>query len=526
MVIVLLVSDHSFAQIPLYNSYPSASPVLYLDFDGHTISGSSWNYSTPTINAGPSNLNEAQITQVFNRIAEDYRPFNINITTDSTRYWAAPATQRMRVIFTITSDWYGVAGGVGYITSFTWGDNTPCFVFTALHNYNLKNISEAASHEAGHTLGLNHQSVYNANCVKVTEYNAGDGNGEIGWAPIMGVGYYRNFTVWHNGSNSLGCSNTQSDLDIITGSRNGFGYRVDDHSDNPDSATIASFTVGQFTVDGVISKTADRDIFKFNLNDRSQFQLSGVPYNVGTGNTGSDLDMQVELMDGANNTIGTYNPGNALNSIIDTALNAGTYYLRVDGKGNLYASEYGSLGSFSLQGAFSKINPLPLRRLELKGIADGTKHKLAWVIDADEAIVNQVLEVSGNGHAFEPVVQSSAHVREYNYTPNTAHTVQYRLKVTFDNGRQYYSNTIAIRSTSSVKPQLLTNVIHNNLLMISSPGTYSYTITNYNGRMISKGQVLQGSASINTGFLTSGMYVVRFYNGQEQYTEKFVMQSY
>ena len=40
----------------------------------------------------------------------------------------------------------------------------------------------------------------------------GLGSGEIGWAPIMGVGYYKNFTLWNNGPNSFGCTNYQSDL--------------------------------------------------------------------------------------------------------------------------------------------------------------------------------------------------------------------------------------------------------------------------------------------------------------------------
>ncbi|MBD0377756.1 MAG: hypothetical protein ICV51_19275, partial [Flavisolibacter sp.] len=122
------------AQVPILNSYPSAPAVLFLDFDGHLMEGTSWNSFGP-ISCGPSNLNADQITEVFNRVAEDYRPFNINITTDSTKYWSAPAKQRIRVVLTITSDWYGRAGGVAYPYSFTWGDNTPCFVFTALLGY-------------------------------------------------------------------------------------------------------------------------------------------------------------------------------------------------------------------------------------------------------------------------------------------------------------------------------------------------------------------------------------------------------
>ena len=111
-------------------------------------------------------LIQLQITEVFNRVAEDYRPFTINVTTDSTKYLSAPVNQRTRVVITVTSDWYGSAGGVSFVNSFTWGDNTPCFVFSELLGYKPKNIAEAASHEAGHTLGLRHQSTYDANCAK------------------------------------------------------------------------------------------------------------------------------------------------------------------------------------------------------------------------------------------------------------------------------------------------------------------------------------------------------------------------
>ena len=91
------------AQDPLFNSYPSAQAVIFLDFDGHTVNGTSWNYNGPIV-CGTSGLDNSQITEIFNRVAEDYRPFNINVTTDSTKYLAAPANKRMRVILTVSSE--------------------------------------------------------------------------------------------------------------------------------------------------------------------------------------------------------------------------------------------------------------------------------------------------------------------------------------------------------------------------------------------------------------------------------------
>ena len=200
IAVLICASIFVSAQMPVLSSHPASSAVLLLDFDGTIVEGTSWNGSGPIACAG-SNLTPSQIRDVFNRVAEDYRPFTINVTTDSSVFLAAPSNKRTRVILTTSSSWYGSAGGVAYINSYSWGDNTPCFVFTALLGYNTKSIAEATSHELGHTLGLRHQSSYDAFCNKVSEYNSGNGSGEIGWAPIMGVSYYRNMTLWNYGAN-------------------------------------------------------------------------------------------------------------------------------------------------------------------------------------------------------------------------------------------------------------------------------------------------------------------------------------
>ncbi|MBD0285314.1 MAG: T9SS type A sorting domain-containing protein [Flavisolibacter sp.] len=511
------------AQVPILNSYPSAPAVLFLDFDGHLMEGTSWNSFGP-ISCGPSNLNADQITEVFNRVAEDYRPFNINITTDSTKYWSAPAKQRIRVVLTITSDWYGRAGGVAYPYSFTWGDNTPCFVFTALLGYNVKMISEVASHEAGHTLGLNHQASYNAGCAKLNEYNYGQGEGEIGWAPIMGVAYYKNFSLWHTGPNPYDCSSTQSDLDIIAGPDNGFGFRPDDHSNDVHSATPLSITDGIFKASGVISKSDDKDVFKFTVDTRSRLQLDAIPFNVGSGNAGSDLDMLVQLIDTSEHILGSYNPGTKLSSFVDTTLNAGSYYILIDGTANQYASKYGSLGSYSVQGQLTAMAPLPLHQLLLKGTIENGQHVLSWVIEADEKLSRQVLEVSTNSRDFTPLTEPALAVRRYNTSSANDGVLQYRLHVFFDNGRQYYSNIVPLKNnnSSSAKPRLLNNIISNNQLMVSSPATCNYSISNYNGKLIAKGQLGQGNITLQLPVITNGLYIIRFERNGEQHVEKFM----
>ena len=523
MTLLLCGALTTKAQVPLLNSYPSASAVIFLDFDGHTVANGPWNVSGP-IYCAPSGLNTAQMTEVFNRVAEDYRPFNLNVTTDSTKYLAAPLTKRMRVIVTITYEWYGSAGGVAYVGSFSWGDDTPCFVFSGLLGYNPKNVSEASSHEAGHTLGLFHQSLYDGSCVKTAEYNPGAGAGEIGWAPIMGVGYSKNLTLWNNGPNSYGCNNVQSDLEVIIAAVNGFTYRNDDHANNFASATNTPFVSNLFNVTGVVERNTDADYFKITTTAYGRFQLNAVPANVGAGNSGSDLDMQVSFYTNSQLLLNIYNPGTLLSSVIDSMLNPGTYYLKVEGKGNMYAPNYASLGSFALQGSFIA-GALPLRRLELHGALNNDEHRLNWIIDADEQVTKQILEISTDGRNFNQLTQSPVASRSYAYIPNISGTVQYRLNVTFDNGHQYYSNIITLRKTGAAPgPKLISNLINSNSFEVSSPGVYNYSIYDLNGKTLAQGKLANGSNIINSGNLTSGMYIVRFTNGTEQWMEKLIKQ--
>src|SRR5438105_2223300 len=111
MVLWALLTSINAISLPKLSSYPSAQATIFLDFDGQNVISASWNNGQP-LNCAASGLNDTQITEVFNRVSEDYRPFNINITTDSTVFFAAPVNRRIRIIVTPTSGWYQGVGGV------------------------------------------------------------------------------------------------------------------------------------------------------------------------------------------------------------------------------------------------------------------------------------------------------------------------------------------------------------------------------------------------------------------------------
>lgn len=535
LLLLACITQTSSGQVPVMSSYPSAAPVIYLDFDGEYVDGTAWNYNGP-LTCAPPDITTEQLNIIYNRVAEDFRPFNINITTDYSKFLAAPLNRRMRVIFTTTWEWYIAVGGTSMPGSFNDGDDTPCFVFTSLFSGGLanvtsrpKNIAEAASHEVGHTLGLYHQAVYDANCVKITDYNGGAGAGEIGWAPIMGVGYYQNLTVWHNGPNPYNCLTPQNDMEIITStdpfSTNGITFRNDDHADTYGAATPATFTNGQFLINGVVERNTDMDIIRFTMATSGRFLLNANPHNVGLYNAGSNLDLQVTIYNSTQTLSRVYNPGTLLNSVIDTNLTAGTYYLKVEGRGNAYAPNYASLGSYTLQGQNNFGNPLPLRVLKLSGQVNGDNHQLSWIIDADEQVVRTILEISTDGISFRPVTEPGNSDRAFTYRPTISSNAQYRLNVTFDNGKQYYSNIITLRKTGNTpRPQLVNNLSDRGTVGVTSPGVFTYMIYDLGGKIIRQGQLTNGYNSINTAGVKGGMYMVRFTGGADQWTDKLVIQ--
>ncbi|MEX2214475.1 MAG: M12 family metallo-peptidase, partial [Phycisphaeraceae bacterium] len=224
-------------------SLPGASHTIYLDFDGHVTSGTIWNtnfnggndFVTPAYDfdgntASFSDSELQRIQYIWARVAEDFIPFNVNVTTMDPgsaaliKSGSSDPSWGVRVVIGGSSyDWFGQgAGGVAYVGSFNWNSDTPTFVFEAqLGNGHEKYTAEAISHEAGHTLGLSHDGT------STTGYYEGHGSGATGWAPIMGVGYYKELVQWSKGEYS-GANQKQDDLAIIT-SQNGFGYRTDDH---------------------------------------------------------------------------------------------------------------------------------------------------------------------------------------------------------------------------------------------------------------------------------------------------------
>ncbi|MEN9840775.1 MAG: hypothetical protein RL376_575, partial [Verrucomicrobiota bacterium] len=90
---VAMAAAVPIATPPIRHSRPGAPNVLYLDFNGMTITGTRWNsdngvasyvakpYDTDGNPTTFSDYEQEEILKIWARVAEDYAPFNVDVTT-------------------------------------------------------------------------------------------------------------------------------------------------------------------------------------------------------------------------------------------------------------------------------------------------------------------------------------------------------------------------------------------------------------------------------------------------------------
>lgn len=394
-------------QVPILRSNPSVNRVVYLDFDGETVTGTVW-ANGATIVAVPARLSAAQIQEAWNRICRDFDPFSVNITTQRSDYDNAPANQRIHCIITDTDTAAPGAGGVAYLNTFASGDPAykHCWVFMDL---SAKDCAEAVSHEIGHTLGLNHDGRNAAGANPREEYYAGHGSGSTGWAPIMGVGYYQPLSQWSKGEYTR-ANNLEDDLAIIGQTWN-LPYLDPDHG---------AVTSGATTVNG---DRADGRSEKSNLPDLFQVQLSAGSHTiVCTPAQYGNLDAKLEVLSSSGVVLVTTNPvGTVSASASFTLAQTGLVYLRVTSgnEGDPLASgypAYGSLGSYSLTGFPSQQQP-PSVPLNLAAASvSGSQIRLSWTANPSATLYR----IHRNG--VEIATTSTTEYLDKNLNPATSYT--------------------------------------------------------------------------------------------------------
>lgn len=435
------------SSLPALSSLPSAAASLYLDFDGHFEAqwGSYRNITIPAFDqdGDPTTFSDgelATIEAIWKSVAEDYAPFNINVTTVEPPSFADGVA--MRIAIGGDGAWIGSYGGVSYVDSFTNSITNTAFVFPKnLDNGYWQFVAEASSHEAGHSFGLQHQSQYNAQGQKVAEYYSGPGDGR---SPIMGLSYNAVRGLWWYGTSSISATSYQDDMALIARPANGFGYRSDDHGDTVTSATPLVLSGGQASGAGIIGSTADRDYFSFTTGGGPVSFALAVP-TVTLGNDYlrgiNNLDPVLELRDQADTLLASAGSSPWFTpSISMSDLPAGHYRLVVASHGN-----YGDVGQYTFTGSFTSAPGTLAAPTNLVAAASGTTQvQLTWTDNADGETGYRV-ERSLDGATWQVYADLPAESIAYVDTAVTAGTTySYRVMAYNDTTTSEYSSQATV----------------------------------------------------------------------------------
>ena len=354
------VQASSLTSVPLgvnvfaLGSKPTSPRVIYLDFDGHLSTDAAWAAAgaPPIIASAPFDVDgtpgfspaeQALIFEVWQRVSEDYLPFDVNVTTvdpgvEALRRTGPTDTSYGQRVVISPSNWVGVNTlGIALLDSFDEPEDRPAYVFTSNSGgTSAKTVAEAASHEAGHTFGLLHDATAGASYY--------DGHGV--WAPIMGrsIDPAKPVTQWSRGEYA-GADNQQDDLAFIASYT---GLRADDHGNDGGSATVVAATS---TTPGVIGRAGDRDVFAVQAGGGKLVVTLRPPP---AGRTWSNLLARVVVRNSAGAIVATDVPTAASSwSVgVQATVPAGRYTIEVEPIGWRTPidgfSTYGSLGAYEL----------------------------------------------------------------------------------------------------------------------------------------------------------------------------------
>jgi Ca2+-binding RTX toxin-like protein len=367
--------------VPAYSSNPGASRSVYLDFNGHSetftthvteflgvvISSESMTAVTPRfdLDGQPAGFSPGEldaIHEIWRYIAEDYAPFDVNVTTDRDQYDSG-----VRIAFGGSRhDWYDEISSQNHVgvQLDTPGENPDTvWVFTQDIGNNVRRIADVGSHEAGHDFGLEHQSEFDADGDLVEEYAAG--NGLKG--PIMGNPSGDARGVWWVGLNED--HNQQDDLAKLA---DRLGYRDDDHGNGFGAATSMNLSIvdilsgaedlKHYYGSGIVEKLTDADYFRIDLVGRSDITVSvSVPADV------ANLDARLELW----SSYSVQSPSGLMTNIsymvasADTAdlgaslsvsgLTTGSYFVVVKSHGGM-----GDVGQYKVAATVTRLDPITL----------------------------------------------------------------------------------------------------------------------------------------------------------------------
>ena len=351
----LLFAGSPLSSAPALSSFPGAPATLYLDLHGEAQQN--WGMATvPAIPAydidgDPTTFSAQELSNIqliWQRVAEAYSPFNVNVTTVDPGSWNLTGMgqnyNRFRVVIGGSGSWTGVVqGGTASVGSYyTPGLPNTAYVFPTQLANDPMYVGDEAAHEAGHGFGLQHQSVYSGT-VQTAVYNPGNSS----TAPFMGNPLRAGIrATWWYGPNSLGYDMIQDDLATIGGSVNGFGFRTVSTGQSATSSTPLSVAGNSVSGAGIIELTSQHDYYSFNVP-----VTGSATFNVNVAPFGAMLHAILEIHNASDGTLASAASATTLGQTLTVNLPAGTYYAVVKSFG-----QYGDVGQYTLTG---QLTPQP-----------------------------------------------------------------------------------------------------------------------------------------------------------------------
>ncbi len=350
---------------------PGASKTIYLDFDGHHSFDNQWGhdlvFDSFNRSGGVDTFTNSELREIqlqFQNVAEDFMPFDVNVTTRDpgrdalVRSNADDTTYGIRMVNTQNISGSGAGGGgTAYVNSFNWVDDRDNVAFAFNKGENIGGMTN--SHEIGHTLGLSHDGLGSQ-----TYHPGTGGSAETSWGPIMGAPFSANLTQWSNGDYT-DSTTTQDDLAIITKTANGINYKVDTVGETISSSALLSLdSNGSVFNWNIIEQNTDVDMFSF-FTGEGQVSLFVNPFQ-GRAN----LDILANLYDASGSLLMSSNPLDELGAAFDLVLDSGQYFISIEGTGRAGRySDYGSLGLYTIEGFVVAVPEPASTLIGLAGIA-------------------------------------------------------------------------------------------------------------------------------------------------------------
>ena len=403
--------------LPLLNSRPGSPFTVFLDFDGWAGNGYSgaenWQPYHTDGNAAAFNSTEASaIAEGWRRMASFMSPFDVNVTT------VQPADLNRQ-----TEDWSwsiisnNVSGGYSYLQL---GGGAPSAFNTS---NDLLSRTSGIIHELGHNYSLQHQSIYNADAVKTTEYR---GRLDSIHGVVMGIDYDGTPVKWTYGHPATSAVNAQDDVAIIANKikpfqpAGGDGFRSDDFGGSIATATALTLTGGVQSAFGVVERLVDADAFRLTSTG-GWYALNLIP------DSPSMLDGRLELYNGGGTRLAISDDPLKIDTTVTLDLPAGDYYAIVKSHGN-----YSDIGAYEVRAASTSpvappaTNSLPAPGNVATELASGTGVRITW--DLVAGATNYQIERSSDGATFAPVNTAAGTATSYT-DANLAGSYRYVYRV-------------------------------------------------------------------------------------------------